>query len=244
MKQLLKFEFHKVFKNKTIYIFAIISFLSFLLSLIIIKENISNYSDIDALQLLPSFNSVSNITTIFVIYSVIYVINDFDLDTIKNIYAHGFSKNKVYFSKYITCLLSTSVVFCFLLGVYFLLTRALFNKLGTYDHQLLIILGHYIFFITKITFAFCVSMIFKKMSLSLMSGLIIPFGVTLILQIIDLNLKWDNFKFAHYWFDNIPDFFTINTIVKGEMYIYIIILFAYIIIFNALAIFIHNKKSI
>lgn len=107
MKNLLKFEFHKLFKQKSFYICTIIMLVLSFFS-ILLNKSLANNPELNMAMpmvmssLLTAVNS-SNFTMICGIFIALFVCTDYDQQTIKNVYSRGFSRSKVYFAKYIVC---------------------------------------------------------------------------------------------------------------------------------------------
>jgi ABC-type transport system involved in multi-copper enzyme maturation permease subunit len=118
MGKLLKFEWRKLWRQKSLYIIFSIGFISIILSMLLAKlvsevAAIFNPSD-DTLNATKAMLSVlvssSNFISLLGIYIAIFVCSDYSQHTIKNIYARGYNRSAVYFSKYLISLFVSVVV--------------------------------------------------------------------------------------------------------------------------------------
>lgn len=117
MRKLLQFEFRKLRQQKSFYIccFLLIVFvlLSALLNKIILEHSADPIQAPTGTDGITSALASGNITLIIGIFTALFVCEDFTDGIIKNIYAKGYSRNKVYFSKLIVVLFFPSLLVSF-----------------------------------------------------------------------------------------------------------------------------------
>ena len=116
MKDLLKFEFYKLKKQKSFYICTAVilamSFLGALLTKLLADNNAGlNTVVLSGQSTMLSAISSSNFTMICSIFIALFVCADHSEQTIKNIYSRGFSKGTVYFAKYTVGVVATATMF-------------------------------------------------------------------------------------------------------------------------------------
>ena len=121
MRNILKFEFHKLFRQKSFYICSAIMVVFSVLGIMITKSLAENNPELitgnlSGLSALLSAITSANFVMISGIFIALFVCTDHDNQTIKNIYSRGFSKTKVYISKLIVCLCAVIVMFAITLG--------------------------------------------------------------------------------------------------------------------------------
>lgn len=145
MSRLLKFEFRKLFRQKSFYICGII-----LLGLILLTTFTMNLllemsqsmieadgvsvtvmgdeSTFTGLYMLATALSNSNFSIVFAVFVSLFVCSDHTNDTLKNVIAKGYGRVPIYASKYIVSLVAATVytVFCWLTG--FLSGTALWGR--------------------------------------------------------------------------------------------------------------------
>ena len=121
MKNLIKFEFRKLFKSCTFYICG--SLAAFFVTINILSTYISEVSIGEmptgsiCLSFIQTAINNSNFTLLSAIFVSIFVCADQAGKTIKTIYAKGYSRTEVYFSKYIVSLIAT--IICVLVAYIF-----------------------------------------------------------------------------------------------------------------------------
>lgn len=106
MINLLKFEWRKLCQSKLMYIVYGLGLLS--LTLMIVLSKVMGAPASNASLALLNGISGSSMISLTGIFLALFATNDYSQHTIKNIYARGYSRTAVYFSKY---LVSLAVVF-------------------------------------------------------------------------------------------------------------------------------------
>lgn len=159
MLKLLKFEFHKLIRQKSTYICILIPFIFLFLGILINKLIYMN----DNAQIPTTINilkislATTNLTLILAIFIAINVTEDYTEQTIKNIYGKGYSREFVYLTKYIIIILYTliNVIIIYLSS---LLICNIFFELGNIDNLIINLISQAIIIMAIIyTFIFFVS---------------------------------------------------------------------------------------
>ena len=154
----------------------------------------------DAMQTMLSAVSSSNFTMIAGIFIAIFACYDYEQQTIKNIYSHGFSRNKVYFAKLIICSIATIIMFALTLLFNYLLGLTMLNGATKDGNYLGLVLGQLIYVVAYCSFVFAISLIVKKVGISIAFAILGPSLITLLITLIDSLLKIKDFKISSYWF--------------------------------------------
>ena len=204
MKNLLGFEFHKLFRAKSFYICTAVIFLMSFLTILVNKLFLSSTEMAslmpDAMQTMLSAVSSSNFTMIAGIFIAIFACYDYEQQTIKNIYSHGFSRNKVYFAKLIICSIATIIMFALTLLFNYLLGLTMLNGATKDGNYLGLVLGQLIYVVAYCSFVFAINLIVKKVGISIAFAILGPSLITLLITLIDSLLKIKDFKISSYWF--------------------------------------------
>ena len=117
MKNLLKFEFIKLKKKKSFYICTLIMvallFIAALTTnaLINVSAEFGELFEVSSIDSLLSGLSDSSFIMITSIFVVLFVCEDYTNQTVKNVYARGYSRKEVYLSKLISTLASATIMF-------------------------------------------------------------------------------------------------------------------------------------
>lgn len=249
MKNLLKFEFHKLLKAKSFYICTTIIFLMSLLTIIInllvskIEYEGMSMPKASALETMVGAISSSNFTMIAGIFVAIFACYDYEQQTIKNIYSHGYSRNTVYFAKLIVCLISTLIMFAITLAFNYLMGLILLNGPYKDGNYLGLILGQIIYCLTYSSFIFALAVIIKKTGFSIALAILGPSLITLIITLIDSLLKLKDFKISSYWFGSFSSDLVSLSTTNNRLLIVIGLSFAYCILFVLGGYFINKKQE-
>lgn len=212
MKELIKLEFRKLTKQKSLYICLAIMLTLALFAAITYKIMIA--SGINLGDMAPELSNVNGIfftlTTLsnvdfFIIWGIVIAITycyDFEEHTIKNIFAKGYSRTSLFFSKVIGILCATAFmfvccfVFSFVVGTIFFGVGegSLLSMLGLVGVQFLICLAYAAFFIF-------ICAICKKMAMAIAINIVAPLVITLLLMLVDSIVKLSTIKVAGFWLD-------------------------------------------
>lgn len=246
MKNLLRFEFHKLFRAKSFYICTAVIFLMSFLTILVNKLFLSSTEMAslmpDAMQTMLSAVSSSNFTMIAGIFIAIFACYDYEQQTIKNIYSHGFSKNKVYFAKLIICSIAIIIMFTLTLLFNYLLGLTMLNGATKDGNYLGLFLGQLIYVVTYCSFVFAISLIVKKVGISIAFAILGPSLITLLITLIDSLLKLKDFKISSYWFGKFIEDLTNLATTANRLWTVIGLSLIYALIF-ILGGYLINKKQ-
>lgn len=226
MLKLLKFEFHKLIRQKSTYICILIPFIFLFLGILINKLIYMN----DNAQIPTTINilktslATTNLTLILAIFIAINVTEDYTEQTIKNIYGKGYSRESVYLTKYIIIILYTliNVIIIYLSS---LLIGNIFFELGNIDNLITNLISQAIIILAYSSLSYLIAVIFKKTSPAIACSVLIPLIISLLVNTLDSVLKLENIKLANYWLDsfltNINNNSNISIIIMAIIYTFI-----------------------
>lgn len=205
MKNLLKFEFTKLFKQKSLYI-CTAAMLAMSLVGLLLNNTLANNPDFNmamptAKSALLSAVSSSSFTMICGIFIALFVCTDYDQQTIKNVYSRGFSRSNIYFAKYIVSVVSTIVMFAVTLIFTYALGAAMFDGTAESGNYSGLIAGQLLYCVAYSAFVFAVSLIVKKVGISIALAILGPSLIGTVINLADAFLKIKNFKIGSYWLD-------------------------------------------
>ncbi len=256
MKRLLAYEFRKLTRAKSFYVCSIIMFVMAFLSLLVTRLVADTFSasfgevfDELGVQLTASYALISAIsntsfTLLVGIFVALYACSDFDMRTVKVIYARGFSKGQVYFAKYIFTMIAVSVMFSFALLTSFLSGVILYPSVGEFsDNFLLLLLGQWLTALAYGSFAFSLCLNIRRTGVSIAFAILGTSIVSLALSVIDAIMNIE-FKLNEYWIDNFfVELTNVNTSVE-RIVIYLAVSVAYTAIFTIVGYFLNKQKEI
>lgn len=226
MLKLLKFEFHKLIRQKSTYICILIPFIFLFLGILINKLIYMN----DNAQIPTTINilktslATTNLTLILVIFIAINVTEDYTEQTIKNIYGKGYSRESVYLTKYIIIILYTliNVIIIYLSS---LLIGNIFFELGNIDNLIINLISQAIIILAYSSLSYLIAASFKKTGPAIACSILIPLIISLLVNTLDSVLKLENIKLANYWLDsfltNINNNSNISIIIMAIIYTFI-----------------------
>ena len=241
MKNLLKFELRKLVKNPLFYILMgvivaliAISAVSFKVVSTMLPKNTEEAPNELILALSVSSSdffmqtlSQSNFTLIIAIFATILAISD-DKGFAKNVISRGYSREKVFLSRYLVSLLSTAILLLVAFGSSYPVANLILGATDALpEHAFLLVLGQCLSAFAIGTVYFLIATLVNNIALGIIISVIAPSIVTLILGIIDAIAKLQTVKVTTFWVDSFIGTFssvpttaqTIITIVMAAVYI-------------------------
>lgn len=253
MGNLIKFEFHKVFRSKYLYIiFGIGLVFAFVNALMMwglnaimeeVGEPTTPYSGyLNAKSALAGTASFSTFAGIFV---GIFATEDFTQHTIKNIIGRGYSRLQLYFSKYIVSLVLVIALAILQVLASLALGFALFGDGGLPidDNVFLIFLCQLLCVITFHSVFFAISFSVAKVGLAIVINILAFSLITTIVALIDTFANIPDVQFTYYLVDGIlanlcQPYTNMDVVPLG-----IGLLFAYIAVSQTAGILLARKKQ-
>lgn len=247
MKNIYKFEFYKLIKQKSLYICSAVMLALSLFGALLSKALASN-PDIGMtapsnLSVLLSSVSSSNFTIICDIFIALFVCADYDQGTIKNIYSRGFSRGTVYFSKFTVAIVATTAMFGATLLFNLIVGSSMFDSAAEKGNYVGLLIGQYLYCIAYSTFSFAICLAIKKIGASIALAILGPSLIGTALALADAFLKFKNFKFGNFWLDAfITDLSSVATDSK-RMIVCITLSAIYTVIFAAIGYYINKRQE-
>lgn len=222
MNRLLKFEFRKLFRQKSFYICGAIMVGMILLSVFslnIILDTLSSpegemlagsgmdaYMGYHGLQMLADALNNSSISIILAVFLSLYVCNDYTSDTLKNIIAKGYGRVSIYASKFIVSLTAATIytVVCWLTGF---LSGTAFWGVGTLDGTvgdlILVLIVQLLVVYAYTALFFFIGVALRRGGGAIAVGIVGPVVLNLILSFIDVIWTDKSFQVSNYWIDSL-----------------------------------------
>jgi len=212
MKKLLLLEFARLKKRTSFFVCTAIAvgllFLSDLLTntlLNLTPELASLFSTSVWACLVNALNN-SSFTIIAGVFTVLFVCEDYEQHTIKNICARGFTREGVFLAKIISVTVITSVMFV-AVELFSLLSSSLFFDMGKADvlSVVFILAVQYVVIIANSLFALAVASAIRKTGISITIIVVAPLILDLVLSIADAFSKPGGMSLTSLWItSNIP----------------------------------------
>lgn len=112
MKNILQFQFHKLFRQKSFYIILLVALA--LIAVISIPERILSAAfpaDTAGMDIAKNTLNFCQMTLLLGILTPMFVCADWDQDTLKNIYAKGYGRGMVCFAQFAAMLAAATILF-------------------------------------------------------------------------------------------------------------------------------------
>lgn len=217
MKNLMRLEFRRLSRKKSLYIclglaILMLLWLSYSAKALADLYGVSRYSAAAtqlAVDLLLSAMEFSLFTTFLCVFICLFVCEDYSLNTVKNILARGCTRGQLYFGKLISTLTATSVMFVLLLSTaFFLNLRALGNGTDVPWGTILIHLGaQYVITLAYMSLYYVIATMFRKSGAAIATGLLLP----IIFGIILRDRAYD------YWLGSMSTDLTLTVMEPGRL---------------------------
>lgn len=217
MIDLLHLEFRRLFRAKSFYICTVIALAMIVISAATTKmlldiaanatEDISAAFGAESLQTptglsLLKGTATSSLTTILAIFLSIFVTEDYQSDIIKNIYAKGNSRDRVFFAKYVSAiaasLIMTIVAALFSFGT----GKVLFGKVGEMGKNYVASLfAELLMVLAYATVYFVIAISIKKTGAAIAISIIAPLLISLFLSLGNAAINSETISLTDYWLD-------------------------------------------
>lgn len=244
MIKLLNFEWRKLWRQKSLYI-------CFGFGLLIVFLTVLSLKGFDALgtgmsMLYTTLNS--GFVAFLGIFIALFICQDYAQQTIKNIYARGYSRSSVYFAKYLISLFVTIfmalvyLVFTFLCAVIF---GGGVGSLAAWQWGVLVLQFWSLFGFHALFFG--VSMMIGKIGGSVAINLIgLSFGFTvleLILSVLEIDFKIERFNLQNL-FNNLFDTIFSSKLPSELLSRAIFLPLGYAAVFIGAGWLVHNRREV
>lgn len=259
MLKLEKLEFRRLFTAKSFLICLAISLVLILISSLTTKFLLNALSSLDpedaemigtaALQMPSSLSLLkeigsSSLTLILAIFVTIFVTEDYTSDTIKNVYAKGYSRDTVYFAKYLSSLTGTllfllaDAIFAIVVG------KLLFGEFGTAgENYAASFLACIFVLIAYHTVYFTIAISLRKTGGSIALCILGPILVGLLLSLANTLIKSDTLDLAEYWLPGRLSILSAANVASKEVGIGFAIAIITIVAFGTAGFFLNRKRE-
>lgn len=245
MKNLLRFEFHKLWRQASFYICGGIILAINFISVLQLKESSSSYPvSITATDSILLYSVGSYFFLVSSIFVALFVCQDFNYQTIKNIYSRGFSKKEVYFSKFIVAISAVSIIFFVSFILVTLFSLLCFGTMIKIGKMFLLLFGQWVLSLTYSSFAFSISYMLKKNGGAIALAILGTSIVSLFFLFIDIMILTRNIEFSlsAYWISSFLSDFSDIMVSNQRLIICFVLSFVYMILFVFLGYLVNNKK--
>ena len=224
MKKLLKFEFHKLKTQKSFYVCTVIMAALLMLTILAAKavagadaEDGSAFTTSGTEIMLNGVSSAS-FTLIAGIFVALFVCEDYEQQTVKNIYSRGYSRIQVYFSKLFTVWFATTVMYVVVVALAFASGAYFFGVGYTGDLWFIAVLAvQYVACMANVGMCFAISSVMRKNGSSIAFVIVAPMLVNIAFGLIDSLLKSDKFSVTSLWLSSFMTDLTAIDIGSGRL---------------------------
>lgn len=204
MKNILKFEFDKLFRQRSFYICSFITMALLIINILSTNIQMKDAEEINVFgwSYAAKAAGISSFQMIAGIFTVLFVCDEFEQNTLKNIYSKGYGRGSVYIGKYISSLFAMLIIFTANTALAFVLSSVLWEtgSIGKYPFLILCQLAVLIAYHALI---YAISIILEKTGSSIAFSILGPMIIVLIFGFADKFFKLKDFKFADHWLDSL-----------------------------------------
>lgn len=264
MGQLFRFEFRKLFRQKSFYICGCVLIGLILLTAVTLNMIYSlSQGNMEAggvtvsasddgflytgIYMLVGAVSSSNFTIVLAVFLSLFVCSDYTNGTLKNIIARGYSRTRIYAVKYMVSLAATTfyTIVCwltgFLAGTAFWEVGSLSGTTGDLVTTLLLqLLGNFAY----TSLFFLIAVLFKKTGGSIAVGIIGPLVLSMIISLADTLTHKKSFDFADYWLDNCMVETATDLMASNMITRCLICFLIYAVLFYVISIFVGRRNEV
>lgn len=203
MRKLIRFEFHKLIRMKSLYIITAI----FLALNIYTYYLMYDYGFGETTGLCAALDVIcsTDFLMLFGIFAALYTCDDYSGTTIRNILARGYTRTQIYFSKLIVLIVAAlmmTVVSTLVIGIY--AGSCWEAGLDAFDGDTALLIAALLCLLVAITalyYAVCTAI--GKTGLSVAACLLLDTVVTLAIGVVILVFELEDMSALEYWITNI-----------------------------------------
>lgn len=251
MNNLLKLEFTRLKRQKSFYVCTIIMIALIFLSMLTTNALLNASPEIAAeftgsgIESLVSGLSNSSFTLIASIFAVLFVCEDYDSQTVKNIYARGYSRKSVYLSKMISVFISTTVMFVIVEIAALALGTAFFGLGALGNFKFLAVVGtQYVVAMANIALAFAIASVLRRNGGSIAGVILAPMLVGVVCGLADSFLKIEDFTLTSLWLSNFMTDVSTLAVSAERMLVCLVGSLVYIPVFVTVGLYFNKKLEI
>ncbi len=243
MNRILKFELYKLFRQKSFYVCTVITAALIFISALS-TNTLSGTEGFDTAGWKFAANAPGNgqFQLMISIFTALFICEDFDQNTMKNIISKGCGRESIYIGKYITSFISAVILYAadiitaFAVGTAFWGSGEADGYIRIIFTQLLVLMGYHAFF-------YAVSIILGKTGSAIAVSIVGPMMISLVLALGDTLLKLKGFKFSNYWIDKFMQIASDTSAASGKLLVAVILSVVYGAVFLAAGFTVNRKKQ-
>lgn len=254
MSKLIRFEFRKLLKSTSLYVILGISLALVLISALTynLAVEIAKASGMPVDPITGYTFTKTTITGTFMlligIFIALYAAGDYSHGILKNVFAKGYNRIQVFFSKYIVSLIATicialiTVLFAYVIGKGFY-----GGSRPDGENIAVVIIGQLLAVITYHALYFALAYTIGRSGIAIAINCVAPTVVSLLLTLGDTALQKSNvsFKLADYWIDGALGIFNTSAVSDSSKFAQgIILLVVYFGIALAAGILLNRRKEV
>jgi len=263
MKNLLRFEFRKLFQMKTLYIFAGVV-------IAVLALNIATYKFTDMLLQSAALEAAGmdlgmlfagtfdgkrflvsallNTEAVISLAVVVSLINcsDYSSGAVKNIFAKGYSRIDVLLAK-ITVSTVVTVIFTAISWLFgFLMGSALWQDIGSdWDINILCNLLVQLLLMISYCMLFCLlASVIKKTAGTIVLSIVIPMTSEILFLIINVLVNDKNFNINDYWIQGNLTNLSADAVAGSDIFHGLLVALVYIAVFAGLNVLASRKREV
>lgn len=251
MKQLLKLEFRRLTRLKSLYICGSIMLAMVLLSASLTNslnnwiDGIAGYIGGSGMEGLLGAVETSRFELLIAIFVALSVCEDFEQKTVRVILSRGFTRKQVYFSKLIGVLAMASAVYGVVLLTAFAINTMYFGAGSVDAGELLgVLFFQYIACLAEVTMFFSISYMLRKNGAAIAINIVAPIVLPAILTLRDVTAGLGATKLSEWWISGIIGDLSSMGISSGRMAECLIGSLIYMIGFGALGLLCAEKTEV
>lgn len=259
MINLLRADLYRLFRSKALYICTFISIIFALLNVLIIKYTYSSVSmlgmysfmisKLSAVWMIENFSS--NVSLFIAIFIAIFITSEFTFQTIKNITSRGFSREKIYASKYISSCIASLIIF-FLSFISVIILSTIMWGFGTIPDKfainLLCMLALQVLYLISLTSIFTmIAFLVRNNGGAISINIIIVFLSKILIELVSLLLYRiikKEIDITKYWLLAYEEIFSSLSFEKDVVIRGIIVCLSFLVVAFVIGVVTFKKRDI
>lgn len=245
MGTLVKFEFRKLFRMKSFYICMLIGIAFSALGVVgnLFIGEVTGSHDFTAFKALPTAITSGQIVILLAVFVSLFVCSDFIEGTIKNVISRGFSRTRVYITKYLVLIVAGLIFAILNMATTFVMSAILFGVGSPSGNLLPMMLIQCLLVLSFVSLYQFFAVIFRKNGGSIAVGIVFPIFLNILLMVFPLIFKKAQFDFTMLNVSSCLSAVSDLAVTGKEMGIAVLNGFLYILIFGIAGALISRKRE-
>lgn len=236
MGKLLRLEFRRLSRQTSFYVCTVGVILLLILMLATLYADFLSVLDSQgAADVLLVSTDLSAFYTFMCVFVIVFVCDDYSQQTIRNIFARGYTRGQVYFAKLISTVTAVTIMYVLMLSAaFFMSLRALGNGPVEWGMFFAVLGTQFVMILAYVSLYYCLAAVTTRTGLSICLAFLLPSLIQLLL----------GQELSQYWLDGLHESLSYLQMDSRDLLLCLGLSLFYIAAFTTVGYFSTRKKDV